>query len=129
VKIEYAFPRRVLIVLVVLSALAAYPLARYGSKEILVGVIAGALLATANVLAGFLSIEYGFEKSYTTFLKVVLGGMGIRMGAVILIMLVLLMVAHLHAVAFTVSLLGCYLIFLVLEILYLQKKVLVKSQG
>ena len=128
-KIEPAFPRRILVVLTVLSAITAYPLARYGSMEVIVGVVAGALLATANVLAGFLGIEYGFEKSYTTFLKVILGGMGIRMLLVLLIMLVLLMVFHLHAVAFTVSLLGCYVIFLVLEIQYLQKKVIVKSRG
>lgn len=128
-KIEKAFPVQVLIVLTVLGALAVFPLAQYGSREILVAVVAGALLATANVMAGFLSIEYGFEKSYTTFLKVVLGGMGIRMLAVLLVMLVLLMVLHLHAVAFVVSLLVCYLIFLVLEILYLQKKVIVKNQG
>jgi hypothetical protein len=129
VKIEKAFPQQILIVLTVLGALAAYPLARYGSREIIVAVVAGALLATANVMAGFLSIEYGFEKSYTTFLKVVLGGMGLRMLVVLLVMLALLMVFHLHAVAFTVSLLGCYLIFLVLEILYLQKKVMVKNRG
>jgi len=129
VKIEKAFPLQILIVLTVLGALAVYPLARYGSREIIVAVVAGALLATANVMAGFLSIEYGFEKSYTTFLKVVLGGMGIRMLGVLLVMLVLLMVFHLHTVAFLVSLLGCYLIFLVLEILYLQKKVIVKNQG
>ncbi len=128
-KIEKAFPLQILIVLTVLGALAVYPLARYGSREIIVAVVAGALLATANVMAGFLSIEYGFEKSYTTFLKVVLGGMGIRMLGVLLVMLVLLMVFHLHTVAFLVSLLGCYLIFLVLEILYLQKKVIVKNQG
>jgi hypothetical protein len=129
VKIEKAFPRQILMILMVLGALAAYPLARYGSREVIVAVVAGVLLATANVMAGFLSIEYGFGKSYTTFLKVVLGGMGVRMLAMLLVMLLLLMVFHLHAMAFTVSLLGSYLIFLVLEILYLQKKVIVKNRG
>jgi hypothetical protein len=129
VKLDKAFPVQILIVLMVLGALAVYPLARYGSREIVEAAVAGALLATANVMAGFLSIEYGFEKSYTTFLKIVLGGMGIRMLVVLVVMLVLLLVFHLQAVAFVVSLLGCYLIFLVLEILYLQKKVIVKNQG
>jgi len=129
VRIERVFPRQILIVLAALAALAAYPLARYGSGEVILAVLAGAVLATANVVAGFLTIEYGFEKSYTTFLKAVLGGMGLRMLAMLLIMLALIMVVHLHAVAFIVSLLGCYVIFLVLEILYLQKKVLVKNQG
>lgn len=128
-KLDKAFPVQILIVLMVLGALAVYPLARYGSREIVEAAVAGALLATANVMAGFLSIEYGFEKSYTTFLKIVLGGMGIRMLVVLVVMLVLLLVFHLQAVAFVVSLLGCYLIFLVLEILYLQKKVIVKNQG
>lgn len=128
-KLDKAFPVQILIVLMVLGALAVYPLARYGSLEIVEAAVAGALLATANVMAGYLSIEYGFEKSYTTFLKIVLGGMGVRMMVVLVVMLVLLLVFHLQAVAFVVSLLGCYLIFLVLEILYLQKKVIVKNQG
>ena len=43
-------------------------------------------------------------------------------------MLVLILMFHVHAVALTVSLLGFYMIYLVLEILFIQKKVMLRNQ-
>jgi hypothetical protein len=128
-KIDKRFPLQVLGALAVAGLLVAYPLVRYGSGEILLAVSVGALLSTINVLLGYLAIEYSFEKSYTTFLKAVLGGMGIRMGLMLIALLVLIKVVGLHTVALVVSLLGFYLIFLVLEVLFIQKKVLIKNQS
>ena len=45
------------------------------------------------------------------------------------VMIVLILVFHMHTVALTVSLLGFYLIYLILEILFIQKKVLLRNQG
>jgi hypothetical protein len=117
-----------MLVLLVAVALSAYPLIRIGSGGVVLAVCVGALLSTVNVLAGFLTIEYSFEKSYTVFLKAVLGGMGIRMVVMLGLMLLLILVARLEAVPFTISLLGFYVVYLVLEILYLQKKVAVKNR-
>jgi hypothetical protein len=128
-KIDARFPRQVALTLCGVSALAAYPLSRYGSPEVITAAAIGALLSTVNVLLGFFAIEYAIDKSYTVFLKAVLGGMGIRMLLLLGAMLVLILVFHLHAVAFTVSLLGLYLIYLILEILFIQKKVLLRNQG
>lgn len=106
---------------------AAYPLVRLQNPEILRAALAGCLVSTLNALAGFLTIELAFGKSYTGFLKAVLGGMGVRMLVMLGALAVLITVCHMHTVALAVSLLGFYMIYLVLEILYLQKKVVVKN--
>jgi hypothetical protein len=126
--IDWVFPRRVALVMLTVAAVAAYPLARLQSPEIVVAALAGTALSTLNVLAGFVTIEIAFGKSYTVFLKAVLGGMGIRMVVMLGALTILIGVYHLHTVALTVALLGFYMIYLVLEILYLQKKVEVKNK-
>lgn len=127
-KIDARFPRQVALTLFVTFALAAYPLSRYGSREIISAVVAGALLSTVNVLLGFFAIEYAFDKSYTVFLKAVLGGMGLRMMLLLGALIVLILVFHMHTLALTISLLSLYLIYLVLEILFIQKKMSLRNQ-
>ena len=128
-KIDARFPRQVALTLFVTFALAAYPLSRYGSPEVISAVIVGALLSTVNVLLGFFAIEYAFDKSYTVFLKAVLGGMGVRMVLLLGAMIVLILVFHMHTVALTISLLSLYVIYLVLEVLFIQKKMFLRNQG
>jgi hypothetical protein len=128
VIIDRRFPRQVCATLVIISGLAAYPLIRFGTREMIIAAGAGALLSTVNVLLGFLTVEFAFEKSYTTFLKAVLGGMGIRMVMMLGAMLVLIMLVQLHALALMISLLGFYLVYLILEVLFLQRRVLEKGQ-
>jgi hypothetical protein len=128
VKIDVRFPRRVGLVLLAGTVLLAYPLARLATRETILAVVAGALLSTINVLLGFLAIEYSFEKSYTTFMKAVLGGMVARMTIMLGAMVALILLFHVDAVALTVSMLGFYLIYLVMEVQYVQKKVLVRNR-
>jgi hypothetical protein len=120
---EIHFPRWVVVTLALVAAGAAYPLLAWGTPEICWGVVAGALLSTANVVVGYWTIERSFHRSHTAFMKAVIGGMGLRMAGMIAAMLLCLTVLKLHTIAFTVSLLALYVIFLVLEILYLQNKV------
>lgn len=127
-KIDVRFPRRVGLVLLAGTVLLAYPLARLATRETILAVVAGALLSTINVLLGFLAIEYSFEKSYTTFMKAVLGGMVARMTIMLGAMVALILLFHVDAVALTVSMLGFYLIYLVMEVQYVQKKVLVRNR-
>jgi hypothetical protein len=127
-KIERSFPLQVGVTICVLTAVAAYPLIRWGSAPVIIAAVVGGVVSTGNVLLGFLMIEYAFEKSYTTFLKVVLGGMGLRMGFMLAALLILILWCRLHAVALTVSVLVFTMAYLVLEIFYLQRKVGVKNQ-
>ncbi len=127
-RLDTGFPKQVLITLAAGSALAAYPLWKLRSFEIVEAAAIGALLSTANVLAGYFAIEYSFEKSYTTFLKAMLGGMGIRMIFMLGALVVLIKVFDMHAVALTSFLLGFYIVYLVLEIMFIQKKMLIRNQ-
>ena len=128
-KDSKSFPLQVAAVLLVAALVAAYPLARYGSRETVVAAAVGALLSTVNVLAGYLTIEYSFGKSYTTFLKAVLVGMGVRMGLMLGALLFSITVIGLDAIALTVSLLSFYVIFLAMEIFFLQKKATAEIKG
>lgn len=127
-KIDITFPRRVGLVLLLGIIVLAYPLARLGTRETIVASIWGAALSTVNVLLGFLAIEYSFEKSYTTFMKAILGGMVARMAVLLGVMVVLILVFRVDSVALIVSMMGFYLIYLVMEIQYIQKKVLVRNK-
>jgi hypothetical protein len=111
------------------AVLLAFPLIAYGTTEIMTAVAVGAILSTANVLLGYLAIEFAFDKSVSTFFKAVLGGMGLRMLFMLGALAVLIGVVRMHAVALTASMLGFYAVYLVLEILFIQKKVSVKNQG
>lgn len=122
-KIDRTFPKQILAALVVTAVVASYPLTRYGSAEVVLAVVVGAVLSTVNVLLGFLAIEYSFGKSYTTFLKAVIGGMGVRMILMLGALMLLIKMFEFHAVALTVSLLGFYVLYLVLEVMFIQRKV------
>ena len=124
---KWSFPKQILATLIVSFGVSAYPLARYASREILTAVIAGALLSTLNIAVGYAAIEYAFNKSMTTFTKVVIGGMGIRLLVILAAMVFLIAVVQLHVAALTLSLLYFYAVYLVLEILFIQKKVLAKT--
>ncbi len=128
-KVYKRFPLQVAITFVAGLAIAAIPLMKLGSREIVVAVIVGAVMSTVNALAGFLAIEYSLEKSYTTFLQAVLGGMGIRMVVMLGILVLLIKFAGFHAIGLVASLLSFYVIYLVLEIFYIQKRVSHKNQS
>jgi hypothetical protein len=128
-RLDRRFPLQVALTFGGISSVALYPLLTWGSTEMLTAAIVGGVLTTANVLFGFLMIEYGLEKSYTTFLKAVLGGMGLRMAIMLAALLVLILACHMHPVALTVSMVLFTTVYLVLEIFYLQRKVEVKNQG
>ena len=121
-KIDWSFPRQVLVTLVLVGCCSAYPLLKYGTAEILKAVLAGALLTTINVLAGYAAIEYSHGRSASTFLKVVLGGMGVRMLALASALILLIRVFDVQVSALIWSIVFFYVVFLALEIMFIQKK-------
>jgi len=127
-KVDWAFPRQILLSLGVIAIFGSYPLFTYGSHDIIVAAVAGAVLATVNVLAGYVAIEYSFDKSVTTFFKYVLGGMGVRLLLMTLVLVLLIRILQFHAGALVVSLGIFYVVYLVLEILHIQKKVGIRQQ-
>ena len=122
-KIDWSFPRQVLITAVVVAVLGAYPTLKFGGPDVISPVLAGAILAFVNVILGYAAIEYSFDKSAAVFFKYVLGGMGLRMVLMAGVLVTLLKAEAVPAGPFIGSLAFFYVTFLILEILYMQKKV------
>ena len=129
VNIDWSFPRQVLVALILIGGAGVYPLMQYGNTEIIRAAIAGAVISTINILLGFAAIEYSIGKSTTTFFKYVLGGIGVRMLFMSGVLVLLLNVFAFHTMALITSLGIFYVVYLTLEILYIQKKVSIKQQG
>ncbi|MDI6802357.1 MAG: hypothetical protein QME58_00740 [Bacteroidota bacterium] len=126
-KIDISFFKKIFWILIISIVIASYPLAVYSNSEIIIAAAVGAILSTANIIVGYLSIEYAFNKSMTRFLKTILGGMGFRMFVLLLAMLFVIQIIKLHVLAFIISLFIYYVIFLVLEIFYIEQKVRAKT--
>ncbi len=122
VKFSLKFPKQILLTLFVVGLLTYYPLTRFANQEVMNGVIAGMVLSVINVMMGYVAIEYSFNKSYTVFIQVVLGGVGIRLFFMVGMLLLLIGVFKFHPISIVGSLFGMYSIFLVLEVLYIHNK-------
>ena len=127
IRVDRKFIGQALGVVVVVGAASAYPLLTFSSRDVVVAAAVGCLLSVLNALAGSLTVEYAFDKSYGTFVKAVLGGMGVRMVVLLGMFYVFIKVFKLHTIALTLSLLGFYIIFLTLEVLCIQRKVEVRN--
>ena len=128
-KFDVSFPRQIAVVVILSALLSAYPLFAFASAEVVRACVAGVLISLANVLAGYAAIEYSIDKSYTVFLKAVLGGMGVRMLVMLGVLLILIKVFHFQALPLVVSLMGFYILFLILEVMFMQKKLGKKTEG
>jgi len=122
-----SFPAQVGAILLGAAALLGWPLAAYATADVREAVAAGAAVASANVLLGYMAIRYAIGRSYTTFLKAVLGGMGIRLLFMLGAFTHQLVAFRMHAVALTCSLLGFYAVFMVLEIVFLQRQMAARN--
>lgn len=121
--LNWSLPKQVLAVLAGSLGLAAYPLGAYASHDVIVAVAAGALLGTFNILLGYAAIKYTTGKPMTTLTNTVIGSMAIRLALLLGAMTVLILVLHVHTAALAASLFFYYIVYLALEIFYLQHKI------
>jgi hypothetical protein len=126
-KFDPTLPRRIILLVLLVGVLAAYPLYRADNREITLGFITGCLISLVNVMAGYLLIEYGIEKPNAAFLKIILGGMIARLLLTPVVVVVLVRVFDFHVLSLTGSLFFSYFLFLVFEILFLNKKLALKK--
>ncbi|MGB9772801.1 MAG: hypothetical protein ACP5JH_07295 [Bacteroidota bacterium] len=115
------FPRHSFAIIAGILIISVYPAYSLGGVDILVAVLVGGLIAVVNAAAGFLSIIYAFDKSNTTFIKVIVGGMGSRLMALAAIVFVAFKVLALNVVAFTISLFFFYFLSAAAEIIFLNR--------
>lgn len=128
VRIDWRFLRWVGVWYAVLTAAGFWILSSTGRSELSGSFLAGVAVSLTNFLLGFLSVEFAFDKSHTVFLKIVLGGMGIRMFLMALAVLVLIKGYDVDSLSLMFTLLGYYVVNLTLEIVFLQKKVSLKNK-
>ena len=126
-KFDATLPKRIILLVLLIGILAAYPLFKAGDREITVGFITGCLISLVSVTVGYLLIEYGIEKPNATFLKIILGGMAARLILIPAVVVVLIRVFGFHLVSLTASLFLSYFLFLIVEILFLNKKLALKK--
>ena len=126
-KIDWSFMRLVFFCFAGAALLTFYPISEFATTEVIHGIIAGGVMSLINLLLGYAAIEISYDRSHTTFLKNVLGGMVVRLMLMWGVLLVLIGFYHFHSASLMLSLLFFYIMNLVLEIFYLQKRVTSKK--
>jgi hypothetical protein len=126
VKIDWAFLKIVALSWGGVVVLAVYPMSVYATGPIVESFLASGLMSLAHLLLGYAFIELGFEKSNTSFLKIVLGGSVVRLLLLVGGVFLLVRVYGFHSLWLMLSLLLFYSLNLALEIYLLQKKVSLK---
>ncbi len=124
-----SFPKQIFIALACIACLSAYPLLRYGSGDIILASALGALLMTVNVLIGYAAVQRAIGKSATTFVKVVFGGMGLRLFVLTALLILLVKFFGIDAIALVISMGIFYIVYMTLEILFIQQQINLKQQG
>jgi hypothetical protein len=127
VKIDWPFLRLVLFCFAGAALLTYYPISEFATAEVLRSIVAGGIISLINLLLGYAAIEISFNRSHTAFLKYVLGGMVGRLLFMWGVVLLLLWVYKFHSASLMLSLLFFYVMNLVLEIFYLQKRISTKQ--
>jgi hypothetical protein len=123
VKIDWAFLRLATACFAGAALLSAYPLSEFATMSVTRSVVAGGTMSYVNLVLGYLAIEVSFDRSHTTFLKYVLGGMVGRLLLMWGTLLILVRYFDFHAASLMLTLLFFYALNLALEIAYLQKRV------
>lgn len=126
-KIDWRFLRLVMLCFAGAAVLTFYPISDFATAAVMRSIVAGGVISLLNLLLGYIAIEISFERSHTTFLKYVLGGMVGRLILMWGILLVLIRLYEFHSASLMLSLLFFYVMNLVLEIYYLQKRISTKQ--
>lgn len=82
----------------------------------------GAALAAGNALAAYFLVVWSERRSNTAFLRAVLGGMAGRMAVMLAAVLVAVLLLDLPKVPLATSLLGYFVLLLVLELTVVHKR-------
>lgn len=99
------------------SLALAWPLmARWLEPASRRAALAGAALAVANTVAAHGLFRWSFGKSMNVFMRAVLGGMVGRMGLMLAAVVAAVLLLDLPEVPLAVSLLGYFVVFLVIEL-------------
>ncbi|MBM4167065.1 MAG: hypothetical protein FJ218_09155 [Ignavibacteria bacterium] len=117
-----SFPIQVLLILVVSILFTVYPLNDWTNERVSFAAQIGILIMSLNAMFGYWTIQKAYHKSNNIFLKYVFGGMFIRLLVLALFLLLLIKVFHIDILALITIMFLYYFVFMILEIIYVQKK-------
>jgi hypothetical protein len=118
---RFRFLRSVLVLTAITIAVIAYPTATLASSDVIRSIVASGIIAFANVIVGCLVLEWAIDKPNSPFMYAVFGGMGLRMGMILVALTVLLLSGY-HALSLALSLMGFYVMYMVTEIVYVLRE-------
>lgn len=127
-KLDLKFAKQIALATVGAALLAAYPMYVWADREMIVGVVTGGAISLVNVLIGYISVEYAFNKPSATFLKVVLGGMGIRLSLIAVTLILLIKVFQIHLYSLISSMIIFYFLYITFEIVFINRKISLKNR-
>jgi len=105
-----------------------YPFFAWASDEVREGILAAAGLSLFYHFFGFIIIEWSWAKSNLAFLKYVLAGITFRLVIMAISVLVFVKIIGIQPLSLLISLMLFYVLNLMLEIHFLQKKATQKGQ-
>jgi hypothetical protein len=87
------------------------------------GLFCGILLSVVLAIGSFVALRWAVSRSYGTFLNVLFGGMLARLFIIGAVMVWAWRFSTINALAFTVTVLVCYVVFQIVEVFVAQKQV------
>jgi len=116
------FFRYTSIILIGGLAIIAYPIYAKIGVPASYGAAIALVLTYLNVLVGYFFIDKYFSAAFNTFMKMVFGSMGLRLLALAILIAGILSLTNVHKVSFTASLFISYILFSLIEVIFIQKK-------
>jgi hypothetical protein len=95
-----------------------------------ISILIGFLISTINVIVGIFFIKKSFSIDYKAFIKVLVGGIMIRLFLTMFLVILVLKFLDISENNFIFSLLFFYFFYLIIEIFYINlRKITVKNGG
>ena len=121
-KAEKFLGKSILVPFVLFLILTVVYLCSVVSEAFFKSVIIGGAISSFNFILGLFAVKIGLKSNQDIFLKAVLGGMMIRLFLVLVLVFISLKFLNINENSFIFSILFFYILFLIIEIIYLYMK-------
>ncbi len=121
-KAEKFLSKSILIPFVLFLILIAVYSFSFVSEAFFKSVIVGGAISTFNFLLGLFAVKIGLNSSRDLFLKAILGGMVLRLFLLLVLVFISMKFLNINENSFIFSILFFYILYLIIEIIYLYMK-------
>jgi hypothetical protein len=105
-----------------------FALSHFMHSDILADVMIGCILSLTNAFLGYVFIERGFKFNDSMFVFFSLGGLALRFFLMLGSVAVILIILTVQIPAFIFAFMGTYVLFLFIEVFYINRKVDLQKQ-